>query len=228
MKICILTIILFSSNAFTNIDNIDPFESINRSIFDFNTTVDKNISEPAARLYKKTTPVVVQDSISNFFDNLSEIPVFFNQLAQFKLVHSFDTTFRFVINTTLGVGGIIDVATGIGLQKRHEDFGRTLDFYNVKSGPYLVVPFIGPSSLRDLSIIPVDGAINNFVNLKFTRNQNTAKYFIATIGSRARLLPQTDFIYNSEDPYIAMRSSYLQGRKFRAYEGNLLLEDIDF
>jgi phospholipid-binding lipoprotein MlaA len=224
MKKIVLTIaLIFSLNTFA--DN-DPFESINRTIFNFNTTLDKHIFEPVAREYKEHTPDIAQTGVSNFFSNLKEVSTFTNQILQLKLTDAMDTTMRFIFNSTLGLGGLIDVASEMGWKKRNEDFGQTLGFYGFGSGPYLVLPIFGPSNLRDISMIPVDALVG--IDLSLTDKQTIAKHIMFGVNARTNALPQTDIVYSANDPYTTMRSSYLQNRDYLINDGEVKVDDIDF
>ncbi len=127
----------------------DPFEGFNRRMYYFNSKADEYVLLPVVNGYKAVTPDVVETGVSNFFNNLGEIPTFINSILQFKLGGAAETFGRFAVNTTVGIGGLFDVATSIGLDEQNEDFGQTLGFWGVDSGAYLVLPFAGPSSVRD-------------------------------------------------------------------------------
>lgn len=137
----------------------DPWEKFNRNMYRFNYYFDKYLFLPVVRGYEFITPVFVQDRITNFYNNVAEIRNLTNSLFQLKGKESAITLGRFVTNTTLGIGGFFDPATSFGLEKHPEDFGKTLGYYGVESGPYLVLPVFGPSSARDASGLAVDGAI---------------------------------------------------------------------
>jgi phospholipid-binding lipoprotein MlaA len=222
-KIILILTMIFSINIFA--DN-DPFESINRPIFDFNTTLDKNILEPIAKNYKQHTPQIIKTGVNNFFSNLGEVPTFANQVMQFKLTNAMDTTMRFVFNSSIGLGGLVEVADEMGWKKRHEDFGQTLGSYGFGSGPYLVLPILGPSSFRDVTATSVDSMAN--INLTLTDKQIITKNIMSGINTRANVLSQTDMIYGANDPYTTMRSSYLQYRDYLINDGEIKVDDIDF
>jgi phospholipid-binding lipoprotein MlaA len=222
-KIMILLLLAFATTSFAQ---NDPFEGVNRAIFKFNTTLDEHIFQPVAEKYQTHTPEIVQLGVDNFFSNLKEVPTFANQILQFKFTDAMDTTMRFLFNSTLGLGGLVDVATEIGWKKRNEDFGQTLGFYGLGSGPYLVLPILGPSSLRDVTIIPVDGMASAELNL--TEKQSLAKNILFGINTRKNNLTQTDIIYGADDPYTTMRSSYLQHREYQIKDGAVTADDIDF
>lgn len=225
MKNIILTIFILFSTVVIAEDN-DPFEGVNRTIFDFNTALDKSIIEPIAVSYKENTPQNVQNGVSNFFSNLKEAPTFANQILQFKLTNAIDTAMRFIVNSTIGLAGIVDVATEMGWKKHNEDFGQTLGFYGIESGPYLVLPLLGPSNLRDMTTLIVDPMAQ--VNLNLTSKESLAKILIFGLDIRTKLLPQTSVMYQSDDPYIFTRSSYLQDRDYQINDGKTVLKDIDF
>lgn len=142
-----------------NSDPRDPLEGLNRNTYKFNQGMDKALFHPLARFYQAITPGFVDAGISNFFSNINDVVVVVNDILQFKLSQAvFDLT-RLVVNSTLGLGGFFDVSTGMGLVKHNEDFGQTLARWGVHSGPYVIVPFLGPSTLRDTVGYGVDSAL---------------------------------------------------------------------
>lgn len=134
----------------------DPWEGFNRRMYYFNAKADEYVLLPVVAGYKAITPDFVETGVSNFFSNLGEIPVFINSLLQAKVGVAAETFGRFAVNTTVGIFGLFDVATPIGLDKQNEDFGQTLGVWGVDSGPYLVLPLLGPSSLRDATGAAID------------------------------------------------------------------------
>ncbi len=137
----------------------DPWEGFNRSMYRFNYTIDKHLLIPVVNGYEFVTPTFLQERISGFFSNLGEIRNFTNSLFQLKGMESVTTLGRFVTNSTVGLGGMFDPAAGFGMKRHNQDFGRTLGYWGVDSGPYLVLPFFGPSSLRDAGGLVVDNAV---------------------------------------------------------------------
>ena len=133
----------------TNGDPRDPLEPLNRGIYKFNDTVDKAVLKPVATGYKEAMPGPVRTAVGNFFSNLDDVLVLLNDLLQFKLEQAASDFSRLVWNTSVGIAGLIDVATPMDLPKHNEDFGQTLGYWGVNNGPYLVLPFFGPSTLRD-------------------------------------------------------------------------------
>jgi phospholipid-binding lipoprotein MlaA len=148
----------------------DPWEPMNRAIYNFNSGFDHYVFLPVVKGYDTVTPEVVQSGVSNFFSNLMEVRNLFNNMLQFRVKDSGITLGRFVINTTVGVAGLWDPASKIGMHEKREDFGQTLGVWGVGSGPYLVVPFLGPSSLRDTGGFGVDYAVRYNVDLLDTKN----------------------------------------------------------
>ena len=137
----------------------DPWEGFNRSMYKFNFYFDKYLFLPVVSGYEYVTPVFVQEKVSNFYNNLSEIRNLSNSMLQVKGKESLTTLGRFVTNSTIGIGGLFDPATSFGLDRHDQDFGKTLGYWGVSSGPYLVLPIFGPSSLRDTGGLVVDNAI---------------------------------------------------------------------
>lgn len=146
------------------VDAHDPWEPMNRRIYNFNALFDETIYLPAVRAYEAVLPGFVQKGISNFFGNLTEVSNFANSMLQFKIVKALNTFARMAINTTVGLGGLIDVAAEVeGIPRENEDFGQTLGFYGIGPGPYLVLPILGPSNLRDTAGLVVDTVTYNLV-----------------------------------------------------------------
>jgi phospholipid-binding lipoprotein MlaA len=137
----------------------DPWEPMNRGIYNFNAVFDQYVFLPVVRGYEFVLPEFAQKGVSNFFKNLTEVTNLMNSLLQFKVDKFGSTTSRIVINTTLGVGGLFDVATTGGFQRSNEDFGQTLGYYGLGPGPYLVLPILGPSNLRDTAGLAVDTVV---------------------------------------------------------------------
>lgn len=140
-------------------DVADPWEGFNRSMYNFNFYLDKYLLLPVVHGYEYVTPIFVQDRITNFFGNLREVRNLTNSMFQLKGMESLTTLGRFVTNSTLGLGGLFDPATPLGLERRVQDFGKTLGYWGVESGPYLVLPLYGPSSVRDTGGLAVDSSI---------------------------------------------------------------------
>ena len=196
----------------------DPLEPINRVIFEFNEVIDDNILEPVAKGYKYVTPDPVEKGISNFFSNLGEINTIANDLLQLKFQQAAKDSLRFALNSTIGVLGIFDVATPLGLSKNREDFGQTLGFWGVPKGPYLVLPFLGPSSFRDAPGSFVDYELSPIEQLHHEERQTLRLMNI--IETRAKLLRATKILDTAaKDKYIFIRESYLQKRESLVRDG---------
>ena len=205
----------------------DPLEPMNRAIFEFNEIVDDNVLKPIAKGYKYVTPDPVEVGISNFFSNLGEIGTITNDLLQLKFAQAGRDTMRFFLNSTLGIFGIFDVATPLGLSKNKEDFGQTLGFWGVPDGPYLVLPFLGPSSFRDGPSMIVDYELSPVEQLHHEERQVLQTLDI--VDTRARLLRATKILDTAaKDKYIFIRESYLQKRESQVNDGNVKEEfEID-
>jgi len=210
------------------LDDIDPLEELNRPIFEFNQTLDQNLLEPIAISYRDNTPESIKKGVGNFFSNLGEVSTLANQILQFKAEDSFITLSRFLLNTTIGLAGIFDPASELGLTKKDEDFGQTLGFWGVPEGPYFVIPILGPSTLRDTAGLYVDMTSDvNLIN-NLDTNGEIAATSLKTVDKRVELLPATDLINSSFDPYITMRSSYLQKRRNDVNDGVYKNNSLDF
>lgn len=196
----------------------DPWESFNRPIFKFNDTLDTYALKPLAKGYRAVTPQVVDDGVSNFFANIGEIKNCANDLLQGKFHAAGVDTSRFLLNSTIGLLGFFDVATKAGLQRNNEDFGQTLGAWGVPSGPYLVLPFFGPSSPRDaVGLVP-----DTYAGLKWTVDDVSTRNSLwgaDVIDTRADLLPAEKVI--SGDKYLFIRNAYLQNREFKVQDGKV-------
>ena len=206
--------IFISTKGYTS-DN-DPLEPMNRAIFGFNEVVDDNILEPVAKGYRYVTPDPVERSVSNFFNNLGEINTIINSALQMKLDKTVTSSSRLAINSTVGVLGLFDVATSLGIQREREDFGQTLGFYGISSGPYLVLPFFGPSSFRDAPGFYADVMMEKSISPVYTELHHEERQAIQAtnvIDTRANLLKATKILDTAaKDKYIFLRESYLQRR----------------
>lgn len=199
----------------------DPFEAFNRPVMEFNETVDDAVLRPAARVYRRVLPSPVRTGVNNFFNNLSDIWSFANAVMQLKLQQSAETFMRFSFNSVFGWGGILDIATEAGLDRHSEDFGQTLGYWGVPSGPYLVLPLLGPSTVRDTAALPVNiqGDIVSRIHDVPVRNQ---LYFLQLIDIRAGLLRAGQLIDDAAlDKYTFTRDAYLQHRRNEVHDGNL-------
>ena len=201
-----LLILLLSFPIFGEEIN-DPFEDLNRDIFIFNEKLDEKLLKPAALTYRKVTPQFARTGVTNFFNNLEEIDTTINQVLQGEIKYAFNDASRFVINSTIGLLGLIDVASKMGLEKHEEDFGQTLGVWGFDSGPYIMIPFLGPSNPRDLFSRP----ISSFLSGTFAMEDNDVKLTLVGIDAletRERLLDAETLIIG--DKYIFVKDAYIQ------------------
>lgn len=198
-------------------DAADPWEGFNRSVFRFNETLDRYVTKPLAKGYQTVTPQVVDDAISRFFNNLSSPVTLVNQLLQGKPAAAAATTSRLIFNSTVGVGGLFDVAARMGVKREKEDFGQTLAVWGVKPGPYLVLPLLGPSTVRDTAGRVGDIASDPRVYM----NDDFAMVlgFVEVVDVRADLLSVEKVIEG--DRYNFIRDYYLQQREFAIADGRI-------
>ncbi len=200
----------------------DPFESFNRSMYEFNDTLDIYVVKPLAQGYQAVTPDLVDKGVTNFFSNLDDILVMINDLLQLKFDQFASDSARFVFNTTFGLLGLIDVSTEFGLPKHEEDFGQTLGYWGIDSGPYLVLPVFGPSSVRDGIGFAVDTVTDqNIVYEDMSRAHNYGLQSVKYIDKRADLLKASSIVdETAPDPYSFIRDAWIQRRNNLVYDGN--------
>lgn len=206
-------LLVFASCGYaTTADHKDPYETYNRSAYRFNQTIDQIALKPAAKVYDRILPGPIKKGVLNFFDNLNELPTIANDLLQGNLVYAASNSWRFLINSTVGVFGVIDVASRLGVAKYSTDFGITLRKWGIKPTPYLVLPLLGPSTVTDTFAIPVDyqATVYNYVKPKSIVYGAVA---VNTIGRRAELLKYGSADDVTLDPYIFQRHAYLQQRE---------------
>jgi phospholipid-binding lipoprotein MlaA len=192
----------------------DPYENLNRKVFVFNDTVDDYVAAPISDAYKWITPQFMQTGVFNFFTNLKNINVVINDVLQAKYAQSAHDTGRFALNTTLGLGGFVDVAKSVGLEQNDEDFEQTLAVWGVPQGSYLVIPFLGPSTVRGVPGAAFDTAANpvSYVGLPVQ--------LISLLNTRANAEGSLKFIDEAAlDPYVFTRESFLQWRNNLATDG---------
>ena len=214
-----MLVLLLSSCSTTGSSKNDPLEPMNRAIFQFNEVVDDNIFEPVAKTYKYITPDPVETGVSNFFSNIGEVSTIANDVFQFKFKQAGYDFLRFSINTTIGVLGIFDVATSVGLKKNNEDFGQTLGYWGIPQGPYLVLPFFGASTFRDAPGLYADMQISPINQLD--NEEELTLNALNAISTRARLLRATKILDTAaKDKYIFIRESYLQKRESMVNDGD--------
>ena len=204
----------------------DPWEGVNRRVFAFNETLDAWVLKPVAKAYDTVTPGPVRVGVANFFGNLGDVWGGVNNLLQGKPLDAASDLGRFSVNSTVGIAGLIDVATPLGLERHQEDFGQTLAVWGVGNGPYVVLPVLGPRTLRDTGGVVVDLAADvlNVVDPSATRYGLVG---LRLIDTRAELLPAEKLVSEAAlDKYSYFRSAYLQRRQHLIFDGNPPREDF--
>ncbi|AZD07420.1 VacJ family lipoprotein [Pseudomonas chlororaphis] len=196
----------------------DPWESINRPIFTFNDTIDTYALKPLAQGYQAVTPQFLEDGIHNFFRNIGDVGNLANDILQAKPHAAAVDTARLLMNTTIGVAGFFDVGTKMGLQRNDEDFGQTLGYWGVGSGPYVMLPFFGPSTLRDAPAKYVDSFTDGYRYVNDVPVRNSV-FALEVVDTRASLLSSEKLI--SGDKYTFIRNAYLQNREFKVKDGKV-------
>jgi phospholipid-binding lipoprotein MlaA len=197
----------------------DPVEPFNRGVYRFNDALDRGVLKPTAKAYDKVTPNWFRTGVGNFFTNLKSPGTIVNQLLQGKFGDAGKDTLRFLLNTTFGWGGLIDVASMNGMPQHDEDFGQTLGKWGVPPGPYLMLPFFGPANLRDAPSKIVD----NFLEPFYWYDYGNERWFalgLNIVDDRARLLPLDATLRQTYDPYGFIRDAYLQRRQYLVYDGD--------
>jgi phospholipid-binding lipoprotein MlaA len=198
----------------------DPWESFNRGVYKFNDALDRAVAKPVAKGYVKVVPEPIRIGVSNFFSNLETPTVLFNDALQGKFVAAANDLGRFLLNSTLGLAGILDPATPAGLAHNDEDFGLTLGKWGVHAGPFIELPLLGPSDLRDGPARLVD----TYTNPRQYIKNDYIKYGLYLpdfIDRRARLLSLDDTLKNVYDPYAFIRDAYLQRRAYQISDGKV-------
>ena len=215
INITIILSLLFSTSLVFSDEVSDPFENLNRKTFEFNEKMDEKIAKPIAQTYSQLPPKI-KKGVSNFFDNLEEVDTFVNQLLQGKPKESINDLTRFLINTTIGLGGFIDVASKMGLERHEEDFGQTLAVWGVGQGPYIMLPILGPSTLRDTLSRPV----SSFLSVTFHMTEtdvNIALKGMDAIETREKLLDVEALL--SGDKYAFVKDAYIQSIYYEIKDG---------
>ena len=215
INITIILSLLFSTSIVFSDEVSDPFENLNRKTFEFNEKMDEKIAKPIAQTYSQLPPKI-KKGVSNFFDNLEEVDTFVNQLLQGKPKESINDLTRFLINTTIGLGGFIDVASKMGLERHEEDFGQTLAVWGVGQGPYIMLPILGPSTLRDTLSRPV----SSFLSVTFHMTEtdvNIALKGMDAIETREKLLDVEALL--SGDKYAFVKDAYIQSIYYEIKDG---------
>jgi phospholipid-binding lipoprotein MlaA len=215
-----LALMLLTHNAMAS----DPWERANRRLYQFNDFFDTLIIRPVAVVYSNLMPSIMQQGVGNFFSNIDDVKVTLNDLLQFKLEDAASDSARVVLNTTVGVVGLIDVATPIGLEKNDEDFGQTFGAWGVPAGPYIIIPTVGSSTLRDAVGWALGLAFNPFFYGE--SSVSVPAYALEQTSTRANLLAFDELVFGDE--YIFVREAYLQRREYLVKDGEIEDEFGDF
>jgi len=204
----------------------DPWERVNRSTYAFNDAIDRAVLKPVARGYRRYVPQWMRTGVTNFLSNLAYPTVIVNDVLQLKLMDAVSDTTRLVLNTTFGIGGLFDPASKAGLPRNDEDFGQTLGYWGMPSGPYVVIPFLGPSTLRDAPSLYVD----YLTDARHYIGDNPLEFGflgLSIVDRRARLLPAEAMIEDAFDPYAVIRNAYLDRREYQVRDGDVEPEDLE-
>ena len=212
---------LLSNTIFSN----DPLEEFNKITFSINKELDKNIAIPVAKGYQAITPNFVEVRISNAIFNIEDISIGLNNFLQGKVLEGVSDLTRFFINSTLGLGGLFNLATSLGLQKHDEDFGQTLAVWGVPDGPYIVLPVMGPSTLRDAGALIVDGFMSPSIIMDHERTIYSLQ-FLDLIDTRSRYLGLESLTIGDE--YLFFKDAYYQTRQYEINDGVVEDEFDDF
>lgn len=203
------------------VQRVDPWESWNRKVYNFNDTLDTAVLKPVATTYRDVVPQPTRRGISNIFGNVSDLWSAFNNVLQGKVNDGMQDVMRVTTNTIFGLGGFFDVATEMGLDRHNEDLGQTLGRWGIGAGPYVVWPFFGPSTLRDSFALPVDRSVSPALAF----NDSLARYAVVGVGfvnERAALLGATGMLDDiALDKYTFIRDAYLQRRRSLVYDGEV-------
>lgn len=204
---------------------VDPWEGFNRAMFSFNEGLDRAVVKPVTQGYRFIMPDFAEQGVHNFFENIGDVKTFFNNVLQGKPKEASEDLGRVIVNTTIGIGGLFDVASAFGIPKHDEDFGQTLGAWGVESGPYLVLPLFGPSSLRDgvgripdMMVDPIQQVSDDDTRLGLQ--------VLRVIDTRSQLLEAEGVI--SGDRYTFIRDAYLQRREYQVNDGQVEFNANDF
>lgn len=215
-----------SRNAATSAEAYDPLQPVNRVFYKFNDLGDRYLLRPAAAGYKRALPRQLRAGVHNFFSNLLYPVTIANAFLQGKFRQSGRDGARFLLNSTVGLGGLFDPASRVGLDENDEDFGQTLAVWGVGDGPYLVIPVLGPSTLRNAVGTAVDSPLTPFLSgANGNQNVTLGAWVIYQVDNRSAFLDADQQIFEAYDPYIFVRDAYLQHRRYRNLDGNVPEDD---
>ncbi len=227
LSLLVLVLTLLAGCATSMPRKDDPWEHFNRKMFGFNQTMDKIAIRPAAKTYRKLTTAGIRRIVSDFFANLRMPVTIVNDVLQAKPKEALVSTGRFLVNTTVGVLGLFDPASKMGLEYDPEDFGITLAKWGVPEGPYLVLPLIGPTTVRDVVRYPADGAIDPLS--RYGREQHDYwPTLVFLVSLRARRLDTDSLLDTAYDPYLFARDAYRQYRLYDVYDGHPPMEMLQY
>lgn len=205
------------NNSNSSVSSVDPWQSYNRAMFSFNTQADRFLTKPIAKTYVRLTPDFFRRGVDNVFSNIGEVPSALNGVLQGNFSSAVKDTGRLLVNSTIGVAGLFDVAQYMGLPNTPaEDFGQTLAIWGVESGPYVVLPFLGSSTLRDTASLPVDWFTDPKSYIDHVPTSNTVRA-TSLINTRANFLELEKSL--TGDKYVFVREAYLQHRNFSINNG---------
>lgn len=199
----------------------DPLERLNRGTYRFNDAVDRAVLKPVAKGYQRHVPQIIRTGVGNVLTHLAFPTTIVNDLLQLKLKDTAVDLGRFVLNSTLGLGGLLDPASHVGLARNDEDFGQTLGRWGVPPGPYLVLPLLGPSTLRDTPAMAVDGQTDLRTQLDLETDERVAIAVLSVVDGRASLLSLDQSIQRAFDPYAFVRNAWLQRREYKVRDGDV-------
>lgn len=201
--------------------NHDPWERFNRGMQRFNDASDRTVMKPVATGYLKHVPRVIRISVNNLLGHLSFPTTIVNDLLQLKLLATAADIGRFALNSTLGIGGLLDPATRVGIPHNREDFGQTLGRWGVPDGPYLVLPVVGPLTLRDAASLLVDTQTDLRVRLHLSTSANVALGVLTLVDRRASFLSADEMLESAFDRYAFIRDAWLQRREYQVRDGDV-------
>jgi len=231
-SIVALILIAFLSTACSSIPaeqrvDSDPWESLNRPLYGFNTGFDNVLTKPIAKGYRAVLPGFARKGVSNFFRNLSTPRSAINNFLQGKPKRGISEVGRFLLNSSFGIGGLIDLASMSDMEEYREDFGQTAAVWGVPDGPFVMLPFLGPHTLRDAIMLPINIVVDPLYHYD-NSSVRTKLYVVGLIDIRYRLLTADRLLEGSKDRYLTVRESYLQNREYEVYDGDPPVDDDFF
>jgi phospholipid-binding lipoprotein MlaA len=220
VRLVVPLLLLAAGGCATTEANKDPWEGLNRKTFAFNDAVDRAVLKPVAQGYEKVVPAPAREGVNNFFSNIEDIGTSVNNVLQGKMTEGINDAGRVVVNTLFGIFGLWDVATPLGLEKHNEDFGQTLGWWGIESGPYFVIPFLGPSTLRDAPARAVDPEW--YLGTKIDPERlYWGIWALDKVRTRANLLQAEGVLDQAAlDRYSFIRDAWLQRRRSQVFDGN--------